>query len=292
MELLLLKIYCEGKVNEVNKTIVRERLREFIEEGGKTEVAEWLEKAQEIGMSYRKKFQEIKDKLKTFVVKELDKWLVQGRKKKESKDESNNEEDEKEKVVTSMYERLSGTENELTKADIRRILELGFDQYEMIIDGFVREYKSIQEKDDKEVHRILYSYLVKRGIIRNLEEEDTDDTDESDLQRTPEIEIINPDEDEEINSNNSNLGNIEIESDLSDTEIQIPIIPIITMATIDQVMRVMENALGLPNNALNAPLANGEDVNDWIRQFEVAFTATGKDAGNNGARQAAVQQHV
>ncbi|PKC65383.1 hypothetical protein RhiirA1_461135 [Rhizophagus irregularis] len=30
-----------------------------------------------------------------------------------------------------------------------------------------------------------------------------------------------------------------------------------------------------------------EDVNDWVRQFEIAFTAIGKAAGNNGVRQAA-----
>ncbi|RGB24023.1 hypothetical protein C1646_773660 [Rhizophagus diaphanus] len=212
------------------------------------------------------KFQEIKDELKMFVMRELDIWLFQEKKKKEPKDESDNKEDEKEKVVTSIYEHLSGTENELTKADIRRILELGFDRYEMIIDGFIREYKSIQEKDNKEVHRVLYSYLVKRGIIRSLEE---DDTDESSPQRTPEIEIIdgisednlsNNSEENIINtptfgssqnldSNNSNLGDIELESDLSD--IEIPTVPIITMATEDQVKRIMENVLGLPNNALN-----------------------------------------
>ncbi|GBC24790.2 hypothetical protein GLOIN_2v1815633 [Rhizophagus irregularis DAOM 181602=DAOM 197198] len=31
-----------------------------------------------------------------------------------------------------------------------------------------------------------------------------------------------------------------------------------------------------------------EDVNDWVRQFETAFTAIGKAAGVNGARQAAM----
>ncbi|PKK64645.1 hypothetical protein RhiirC2_787225 [Rhizophagus irregularis] len=30
-----------------------------------------------------------------------------------------------------------------------------------------------------------------------------------------------------------------------------------------------------------------DDVNDWVRQFEIAFTAIGKAAGNNGVRQAA-----
>ncbi|RGB22276.1 hypothetical protein C1646_677957 [Rhizophagus diaphanus] len=122
------------------------------------------------------KFQEIKDELKTFVMRELDRWLIQERKKEKPKNES--EDEEEEKAITSVFEHLAGTENELTRTDIRRILKLGFDRYEIIVDGFVKEYKSIQEKDDKEVHKALYSHLTKRGIIRNLEEDDTDDTDE------------------------------------------------------------------------------------------------------------------
>ncbi|GBC20795.2 ribonuclease H-like domain-containing protein [Rhizophagus irregularis DAOM 181602=DAOM 197198] len=87
------------------------------------------------------------------------------------------------------------------------------------------------------------------------------------------------------------------------------------MATEDQMKRIVENALGYPPNTLdgvlgagahlvnrienagneaggiiNIPLFYGkeeEDVSDWIRQFEVAFTAIGKAAGTNGERQAA-----
>ncbi|RGB21942.1 hypothetical protein C1646_776947 [Rhizophagus diaphanus] len=262
----LLKIYCEGRVNEINKAIVRERLREFIEEGGRTETAEWLERAQKIG-----------DELKTFVMRELDIWLIQERKKKELENKSDDKDDGEEEIITSVYEHLAGTENELTKVDIQRILKLGFDKYEIIVDGFVREYKSIQEKVDKEVHRALYSHLTKRGIIRNPEEDDTDS------QRTSEIEIIDQDEDEETSennlsnnsgeniintptfgssqnsdSNNSNFEDIELESDLSDIEILT--VPIITMATEDQVRRILENALGFPNNALNAQLAPGRNL--------------------------------
>ncbi|GBC14671.2 hypothetical protein GLOIN_2v1815633 [Rhizophagus irregularis DAOM 181602=DAOM 197198] len=87
------------------------------------------------------------------------------------------------------------------------------------------------------------------------------------------------------------------------------------MATEDQMKRIIENALGYPPNTLdgligagahlvdrienagneaggiiNIPLFYGkeeEDVSDWIRQFEVAFTAIGKAAGTNSERQAA-----
>ena len=82
-----------------------------------------------------------------------------------------------------------------------------------------------------------------------------------------------------------------------------------------QMRRLMENALGLTANALNNPLGAGQnireriesagdvsggiisllqfhrkedkDVNDWIRQFEVAFATIGKAAEANGTRQAA-----
>ncbi|PKK60188.1 hypothetical protein RhiirC2_819156, partial [Rhizophagus irregularis] len=87
------------------------------------------------------------------------------------------------------------------------------------------------------------------------------------------------------------------------------------MATENQIKRLIENALGYPANTLNAAMGAGaslidriknagneaggvisvplfyrkedEDVNDWVRQFEVAFTAVGKAAGANGTRQAA-----
>ncbi|GET67242.1 hypothetical protein RIR_jg11329.t1 [Rhizophagus irregularis DAOM 181602=DAOM 197198] len=81
------------------------------------------------------------------------------------------------------------------------------------------------------------------------------------------------------------------------------------MATENQIKRLIENALGFPANTLNAAVGAGaslidrienagneaggvisvplfygkedEDVNDWVRQFEVAFTAVGKAAGAN-----------
>ncbi|EXX70847.1 hypothetical protein RirG_083780 [Rhizophagus irregularis DAOM 197198w] len=146
-------------MNEKNKVMIRELLKQFNEEAGKMETAEWLEKAQEKGieileselsvlwnMGYTEeevfteglieKFQEIKNELKPIVLRELDLW----------------------------------------------ILRLGFDQYEIVIDGFVKEYKSVREKDDKEVYRILHSHLANRGLIWNRDEEDTD---ESDPQREP-----------------------------------------------------------------------------------------------------------
>jgi hypothetical protein len=88
------------------------------------------------------------------------------------------------------------------------------------------------------------------------------------------------------------------------------------MATENQVKRILERALGLANHTLDAPLNPGEDlvaridntrnelggiirmpefsgkededVRDWIRQFEVAFAASGKNDDGNGTRKAAI----
>ncbi|CAB4419359.1 unnamed protein product [Rhizophagus irregularis] len=52
----------------------------------------------------------------------------------------------------------------------------------------------------------------------------------------------------------------------------------------------IENAGNVAGGIVNMPLFYGkedEDVNDWIRQFEIAFTAIGKTRGTNGTRQAA-----
>ncbi|PKY57972.1 hypothetical protein RhiirA4_429383 [Rhizophagus irregularis] len=153
-------------------------------------------------------------------------------KKKEAGNKSSEEEDETNKTIITIYELLLGTKNELTKADISRILRLGFDQYEIVTDGFIREYKSVQEKNDKEVHKALYLHLVKRGLIRDVDEENTD---ESDSQRAPEIKILDPeekssDESEKLintpEKNSSKHSDSEQEKENKKPKIKIPIVPI------------------------------------------------------------------
>lgn len=101
----LIKMY---PMNEKNKVMIRELLKQFNEEAGKMETAEWLEKAQEKGieileselsvlwnMGYTEeevfteglieKFQEIKNELKPIVLRELDLWLAKKRKKEKSR---------------------------------------------------------------------------------------------------------------------------------------------------------------------------------------------------------------
>ncbi|PKC54188.1 hypothetical protein RhiirA1_477800 [Rhizophagus irregularis] len=176
----LIKIY--PLINEKNQVIVGRLLKQFNEEGGRAETEEWLERAQENeikvseselltlwNMGYTEeevftegligKFQEIKDGLKTAVTRELDLWLAKKRNKKEVENESSREEDEIDKTIMAVYELLLETENELTKIDICRILRLGFDQYELVTDGFIREYKVVHKKDDKKVHRPYKKYV-------------------------------------------------------------------------------------------------------------------------------------
>jgi hypothetical protein len=113
-------------------------------------------------------------------------------------------------------------------------------------------------------------------------------------------------EDINISDNKSDISDFYIENLFEETD----------MATEGQVKRALERALGLPDGSLNAPLAAGvdlaariddtrnelggiinmpmfngkedEDVGDWIRQFEVAFTASGKNDNANGTRKAAI----
>ncbi|EXX57455.1 hypothetical protein RirG_207010 [Rhizophagus irregularis DAOM 197198w] len=112
-------------------------------------------------------------------------------------------------------------------------------------------------------------------------------------------------------SNSSlNIKDSDNESELSDYNLQDLFQEniLLNMATEIQIRRMLENALGLTANALDNALGAGqtivdriatagngrivgmptfsgkedEDVNDWIRQFEVAFTVSGRPEGNIG----------
>ncbi|GET50524.1 ribonuclease H-like domain-containing protein [Rhizophagus irregularis DAOM 181602=DAOM 197198] len=111
-------------------------------------------------------------------------------------------------------------------------------------------------------------------------------------------------------SNSSlNFKNSDMESEISDYNLQELFQEnIVNMANEVQIRRIMENAMGLAPNALDNALGAGqtladriqtagmggivgmptfsgkenEDINDWIRQFEIAFTVSGRPEGNVG----------
>jgi centrosomal protein CEP76 len=56
----------------------------------------------------------------------------------------------------------------IEKKDIKRLLNLGFDEYEINIDGFWNEYEIQKNEEDKIVYKNLIKFLEQSGIIRNL----------------------------------------------------------------------------------------------------------------------------
>ncbi|POG71463.1 hypothetical protein GLOIN_2v1875885 [Rhizophagus irregularis DAOM 181602=DAOM 197198] len=271
----LIKMY---PMNEKNKVMIRELLKQFNEEAGKMETAEWLEKAQEKGIEI------LESELSVLWNMGYTEEERRNEKKKKVESESSEEEDEIDKIIASVYELLLETKNELTKADISRILRLGFDQYEIVIDGFVKEYKSVREKDDKEVYRILHSHLANRGLIWNRDEEDTD---ESDPQREPgkensgesettsEEEEKSSDESEKLintpGKSPSELSDSKQEKEENKKETTIPIVPItlipITMANINQIQNVLRT--------FGATMLGHDIGNDWTNPIAPPIILTG-----------------
>ncbi|GET58730.1 ribonuclease H-like domain-containing protein [Rhizophagus irregularis DAOM 181602=DAOM 197198] len=162
--------------------------------------------------------------------------------------------------------------------------------------------------DSEKTGEILSPDEIWDENIENFNEDEFEDEIENDINRGGSDLSQNSDTNSSLNIKNSDN-----ESELSDYNLQDLFQE--NMATENQVKRLIENALGYPANTLNAavgvgaslidrienagneaggtisiPLFHGkedEDVNDWVRQFEVAFTAVGKAAGANGVRQAA-----
>src|SRR5688572_2130581 len=116
----------------------------------------------------------------------------------ETGDENEEEEaeiDEEAKELNTLYEIIMKQGYEIEKADIKRLFRLGFDCYEIIIDGFIGKYLEDQEKDDKDVQRILMQYVEKKGNISDKETDESDESDDIEEKETTKIfeEIIRVD---------------------------------------------------------------------------------------------------
>ncbi|CAB4444403.1 unnamed protein product [Rhizophagus irregularis] len=97
---------------------------------------------------------------------------------KEGKEEES-EIDEEIKELNTLYEIITEQGYEIEKADIKRLLRLGFDRYEIIVDGFIRKYLEDREENDKNVQRSLMQHLVKKDY-REISDKESDESDESD----------------------------------------------------------------------------------------------------------------
>ncbi|RGB23900.1 hypothetical protein C1646_773844, partial [Rhizophagus diaphanus] len=290
-----------------------------------------------IRKEFIEKFQANKEKSGEGIKRILDEYL---RKFNDDHEEINEENELSiEEMVQKLMKERDEVQGEVTEIEIRKLLEWGYNSRVILSNRIIFQYRKLKmeldpyKEDDKEVKEKLRDYILEV-------EEDDYDTDNSEKIG----EILSPGEHEEWDENIENIGEDEIKNNIntgdfgssqnSDSNNSLNIKDsdnksgifdynlqelfqkeILNMATENQMKRIVENALGLPANALNAPLGAGvniaerienagneaggaiifllfygkeeEDVNDWIKQFEVAFTAIGKAPGNNGTRQAA-----
>ena len=234
----------------------------------------------------------------------------------------------------------------MIEGELLRLISMGYTDGEILDKEFIEIFQENKNKSEKELKKKLDKLLKEQtGIMDSEESGEKSDNEESEEDNTDESEkigeILSPEEYEEWNENIENInegeieniintggfnlsqesssselfinpGNInsDTESELSDYNLQDLIQEniLLNMATEVQMKRMLENALGLPPNALDNVLGVGqtvadrittagnggivgmptfsgkedEDVNDWIRQFEVAFTVSGRPEGNVG----------
>ncbi|PKY55348.1 hypothetical protein RhiirA4_474724 [Rhizophagus irregularis] len=111
---------------------------------------------------FLEKFHEIKDELEP-----------KGRKGKKA------EVDEETEELNTLHEIITEQGYEIGKADIRRLIKMGFDRYKLILDGVIEKYLENRDKDDKDIQRILMQLLEAKGYGKVLDRE-SDEFDESD----------------------------------------------------------------------------------------------------------------
>ncbi|GBC29134.2 hypothetical protein GLOIN_2v1784231 [Rhizophagus irregularis DAOM 181602=DAOM 197198] len=88
---------------------------------------------------------------------------------------SSGSENEETKELNTLYEIITEQGYEIEKLNIERLFRLGFDRYELVVDGFIRKYLENQERDDKDVQKSLMQYLAKKVLppvtLTGLQEE-------------------------------------------------------------------------------------------------------------------------
>ncbi|EXX65100.1 hypothetical protein RirG_136540 [Rhizophagus irregularis DAOM 197198w] len=206
-----------------------------------------------------------------------------------------------------------------SEKEIRRILDEYLKKFEIEESEEEIEEENNNTDDSEKIGEILdpEEYEIWEGNSEDFNENEVKNNDENIINTESFSLSQNSDSNNSLNIKDSDIENSDTESELSDYNLQDLFQEniLLNMATEDQMKRIIENALGYPPNTLdgligagahlvdrienagneaggiiNIPLFYGkeeEDVSDWIRQFEVAFTAIGKAAGTNSERQAA-----
>ncbi|EXX53783.1 hypothetical protein GLOIN_2v1765994 [Rhizophagus irregularis DAOM 181602=DAOM 197198] len=187
-----------------------------------------------------------------------------------------------------------------------------------ILDEYLKKFEIEESEEEIEKENDDTDDSEKIGEILDPEEyenweENVRDFDENEFESENEnvINIKGFGLSQNSDSNNSlNIEDSDSESEISDYNLQDLFQEniLLDMANQDQIKRIVENAIGLAPNALDNALGAGqtltdivqtagmggivgmptfsgkedEDVNDWIRQFEVAFAVSGRLEGNIG----------
>jgi hypothetical protein len=211
-----------------------------------------------------------------------------------------------------------GKEEVFSKGFIRKFQEIKNELESYIVEelGKFLEKQKKKIKNDEEIELISnMSEDEKTEIVINNKDED-----ENKLENpinTDDFELFEESDSENLNIKHKDINNNN-ESDLSDYYIENLFKETNNMAaTLDQINRTLERAFGLPDDrSLNNPLELGidlavridntrneleeiismpvfnrkedEDVGDWIKQFEVVFTASKKNDDGNSTRKVAI----
>ncbi|RGB39823.1 hypothetical protein C1646_754065 [Rhizophagus diaphanus] len=59
------------------------------------------------------------------------------------------------KELNTLHENITDLGHKIEKMDIKRLFSLGFDRYELLLDGVIRKYMENKDKDDEDIQRIL-----------------------------------------------------------------------------------------------------------------------------------------
>ncbi|GBC30196.2 hypothetical protein GLOIN_2v1791176 [Rhizophagus irregularis DAOM 181602=DAOM 197198] len=185
-----------------------------------------------------------------------------------------------------------------------------------ILDKYLEEQIEIEENneekedtnDSEKIGEILdpEEYEIWEGNSEDFNENEVENNDENIINTGGFSLSQNSDSNNSLNIKDSDIENSDSESEVSNYNLQDLFQE--NMANQDQIKRIVENAIGLAPNTLDNALGAGqtlidriqtagmggivgmptfsgkedEDVNDWIRQFEVAFTVSGRTEGNVG----------
>ncbi|GES76231.1 enzymatic polyprotein, putative [Rhizophagus clarus] len=228
-----------------------------------------------------------------------------------------------EEKVTKLLKWKRETMGIASEEEIRKFLEWGYIESIIMDNDIVLEYRKLRmegdpyDEDDGIVKEELDRYIIDKKIRAMKRKEENKEEIELTIEYESNLEIKNFEELNSETESNNETSEDEINQELENFRriLRTPS-PIRNMALNEnQFKRTIEMAIGFPANTLDNPLGPGqtliemintagetsggiiwptfngredEDVNDWIIQFELAFSASRRNEGNNGEHKAVI----